>query len=83
MGLFIKVCLVVLGTFLSSFIVPNECVSTLFSSSTLIKQSVLGIYLNFLFFPNILLFVNNHNYMNLFILYHMHDILKKSILRLL
>lgn len=25
MGFFIKVCLVVLGTFLSSFIVPNEC----------------------------------------------------------
>lgn len=74
MGLFIKVCLVVLGTFLSSFIVTNECVSTLFSSSTLIKKSVLGLYLNFLYFPNILMFVNNHNYMNLFILYNMHDI---------
>lgn len=66
MDLFIKLCLVILGTFLSSFLVLNECVSTLFSSSTLIRNISLSSYTN--------LYVNNHNYIKLLTLYNMHSI---------
>lgn len=65
MDLFIKLCLVILGTFLSSFLVLNECVSTLFSSSTLIRNISLSSYTN--------LYVNNHNYIKLLTLYNMHS----------
>lgn len=65
MDLFIKLCLVILGTFLSSFLVLNECVSTLFSSSTLIRNISLSSHTN--------LYVNNHNYIKLLTLYNMHS----------